>query len=372
MKGEQYETPEDQSLDTLVEFYKNKRTAKTEIDNAIPQFKSFLDENSYEIDSVGVSEVSEFADYMRANVKESTCSTYYSTIRKFVDWYLTRGVFDYNPFAMAVEDGEVEFETQDTVKRRVAIEKLQKYINSIRNPHLLTYIVFLLKTGCRLGEAYNLDLRDIHLNHPISESMPEPRNEIKQEPDVLFIDSSIDAGQVYNGEKREHSNKKESTRAIPIDKELKNTLVWWIAIAPPSPSPANPLFRNLKEEFGTRSGHDKLRIDFTDWAKKNGLHQGSGSLNVTPHWCRHWFTTTLRENVSSDEVKIGTVKEYVQYLRGDSDSDTIDIYTHDWSEEAWITKVYESNMPSLYTGLDDGHYKVTNPDRSLPMRQITR
>jgi integrase len=100
---------------------------------------------------------------------------------------------------------------------------------------------------------------------------------------------------------------------------------------------------------------------FVDWAQENGWHEWEGELNVTPHWCRHWFTTTLRNEIDQDEVKVGTVKGYVKGLRGDSDNDTIDLYTHDWDDEYWMREVYVENIPSLYVELPEDHYTTTPP-----------
>jgi integrase/recombinase XerD len=46
----------------------------------------------------------------------------------------------------------------------------------------------------------------------------------------------------------------------------------------------------------------------------------SGEINFTPQACRHWFTTYL--------LRAGMKREYVQWLRGDSINEAMDIYFH--------------------------------------------
>lgn len=367
MKGEPYESPDSDSPADLLAFYNEKRSAKTDINAAWMHLQDFLSEKGYDFEEIGVSEAAEYGQYLReVGLKPNTYIAYYSSMRTFTEWFCQRGVFDYNPFSIAKEE-ELDFQRNETVKRQVDLSELQDAIKSTRKPQRLLLITLLLKTGLRLSEAHNLDLRDVHIEHPISKDIPQPRSEIRQKPDTIFVDSSINEEEVYNGEKRTHSNKKKSTRAIPIDSELKDTLVWWIALAPPSNSPAKPLFRNTVKKLGLRIGYPAMYSHFVSWAKERNLHEWGNELNISPHWCRHWFTTVLRQRISPEEVELGTVKGYVKSLRGDSDSDTIDIYTHDWSDENWVRDVYVNNIPQLYTGLNDGHYETIHSDRNIQM-----
>jgi len=366
MKGKNSpKLPDDtDSLDSLREFYKRERTRKVRIDSPIKQFNRFLEENEYEIEDIGAKQAAEFAAYLRGEgLAEHTVSTYYSQLTVFVSWYQSRGVFDYNPFDIATDD-RVEFNLPDTVKRHVELDDLRSYIKTIRDPSLLTFVVLLLKTGIRLAEAYNLDLRDINLDHPLSSSMPDVRAEIYGDSDVIYIDSTIEADE-YNGETRERANKKNSTRILPIDSELKDTLVWYIAQIPPSPSPANPLFRQSRHNMGQRTSYTAHRNRFNRWAEEHGLRDRENKLNVSPHWCRHWFTTQLRQRMDNDnnEMRIGTVKGSVKSLRGDTDDDVIYIYTHNWGDNSWIKSVYQNNIPSLFTGISEGHYERMHPDQ---------
>jgi len=73
-----------------------------------------------------------------------------------------------------------------------------------------------------------------------------------------------------------------------------------------------------------------------------------GENYFTAHWCRHWFSTTLENNISQDAVKVGTVADYVGALRGDTDSRTISTYRQGhWGDDKWKRTAYESGIPSL-------------------------
>jgi len=59
----------------------------------------------------------------------------------------------------------------------------------------------------------------------------------------------------------------------------------------------------------------------------------------TPHCCRHWFTTHLRNGGE------GMPREYIQELRGDAHKDAMDIYNHVDHEK--LRKSYMSFIPQL-------------------------
>jgi hypothetical protein len=82
----------------------------------------------------------------------------------------------------------------------------------------------------------------------------------------------------------------------------------------------------------------------TGYAKILGLHDPDGPLNskLTPHCCRHWFTTHLS--------RAGMSKEYVQELRGDSHQDAFDIYNHIDPDD--LREEYMSCIPVLDVSLE--------------------
>jgi len=120
-------------------------------------------------------------------------------------------------------------------------------------------------------------------------------------------------------------------------------------MAPASQSDADPLFRQCSRLVGDRFLSATIReLYFTPWAKEQGWYDPDRSDRVTPHWCRHWFTTMLRRRIDQDEIKVGTVEDYVKGLRGDTGDDVIETYTHNWGDNQWMRDAYIDNIPSLF------------------------
>jgi len=309
--------------------------------------QKFCEQKGYATDDVGVPEVQEFCNHLKQidGLGERTAEDYVVYLRAVCGWLLDRGVINYNPFAIVLEDDDPFSYPEETVKKQIPLDELREALRKA-DAFMLVFLVILLKTGIRVGEAVNLDYRDIHLDHPISESMPKPRKEIINRPDSIYIDSSISEGEVHNGELRKNANKPESFRPIPIDSELKQTLVWHIAMSQKTEAP-HPLLRapcRISVTRLTRNRANKLIREFSD---DMGWIEG-GENYFTAHWCRHWFSTTLENNISQDAVKVGTVADYVGALRGDTDSRTISTYRQGhWGDDKWKRTAYESGIPSL-------------------------
>jgi len=354
MKGTPEETVDIAEDQSLVDYYADRRNLKNAsgLKSCWNYMESFLEENGWEFEEITEERALEFCEYLKQSnsLNQETAEHYVIDLATMVDWYRDRGRYDYNPFHLALDEDPFEYD-KNTLKREITLQELRNAVNGVNYPPLLVIVILLLKTGLRLSEAANLDYRAINLDHPISELMPDPRLEIVDKPDTIFVDSSITAGQEHNGERRTCSNKEKSYRAIPIDEELKEVLVWWISMSPPSSSPAEPLLRKTRAQAGDRFSDKRIWDMFVEWAQKNGWHEWEEKGNVTPHWCRHWFTTMLRKRIDQSEVELGTVKGYVEGLRGDSEEGVIEIYTHDWGDQEWMREAYTNNIPKFF--LDD-------------------
>jgi integrase/recombinase XerC len=349
----------------VYEEYIGKRKAEgtvKQFKSAKLHFENFLNENEYAIGDIGRNESNEFFNYLKdQSIYEDTAAGYAKEILRFFRYLQDIGALEWNP--ISVEYHPNLFEDHDkTRKINIPLNQLRSGIKGFQSPIDYTQMFVALKSGARSGELYNMDLRDVNIDHPISRHTPSPRSEIADKPDTIFIDSEIKKGDVYNGEKRDASNKRERKTVIPIDNETKGVLAWYIGQLPPSRSPAEPLFRNLgctnrsdggSGTIGARRSPEIFRKHVTDWAKNHGWKNPDTDRveGVTPHWCRHWFTTQLRSRIRPEEIKNDdiseTVKMYVKGLRGDKGDDVIDMYTHDWNEKTWLRDAYVDNIPDL-------------------------
>lgn len=382
MKGERQIYNDLNSDETILDLYK-RHTNKVHYNDTTTGFnnlKKFCEKKGYEINNLDDPEAVEFAKYMKTKARptsdqfgEETAEKYIKQLSTMFKWVVNNTEYaDYNIFDYALEKIEFEYDDRDTNKRELTVDELRQYIRNITSPDFLMAIVLLLKTGLRVGEAANLRLRDINLDHPISREMPTSRAEIADLPDTLYVDSSYDG------------NKPKSYREVPIDNELKQLMVWYI-----SQRPTHENQYLIVSLTGTNSTYHGIYADtiqnwFTDWAKSNGLFLSPhDEKNIHAHWCRHWFTTTLRANIDSNDVLMGGSKEYVQGLRGDTDSDVIDTYTQEWNTlrsdgDPEYREVYEDAMPQLLippqsetnVEVEESWKKIGNivPERMIPDR----
>ena len=277
---------------------------------------------------------------LRGTVAESTVASYAAYLHRFYAYMTQVGVFEANPMTLVVEEMDETID-KDPKRREISVDRMRTFVSEIHHPLDRALIVTLLKTGMRVGELCNLDLRDIALDDTEIDAAFEttPRPQLDTRPDSLYVDSKPSRGTVVNGEERTASNKRKRPTVIPVDAELKAELKRWLAVRPDSRSPAAPLFVYTAGDWGDRLTPRAVRNVVSDHAREMGWYRtgGDASENVTPHYFRHFFTTHLRERTGDRGI--------VKYLRGDVAEDIIDTYTHNWGGR--VREVYEANVYSL-------------------------
>ena len=277
---------------------------------------------------------------LRGDHAPSTVATYASYLHRFYAYMTRVGAFDTNPMTLVMEEMDESIDT-DPARRDVDVPTMRAFVADVRHPLDRALVVTLLKTGMRVGELCNLDLRDLHLDDPEVNAVYDvpPRAHLDGRPDSLYVPSDPARGTVYNGEERSASNKRKRDTVIPVDGELRETLKQWLAVRPDTRSPAEPLFLSTRDRWGERVTPRMVRSVVAGHAERRGWHRSGGDAeeNVTPHYFRHFFTTHLRDRTGDRGV--------VKYLRGDVASDVIDTYTHNWGDR--VRRVYEANVYSL-------------------------
>lgn len=342
----------------IFNYYIEKRQATVteqssrEYTSALSKFQVFLEQTGYSVDTLGLDESIEFMQWLksREELKENTAERYARRVSNMVTWYVERGYFEWNPIQRAWE--QTKFKTTESSRRpEIPLPDLRQAINSVSNDTLFVALMIMLKLGTRKSETINLDERDVNIDHRVSRFKDNPRPEIRDQPDTIFVPSDIREYQSYNGEYRTRGNKRSRDTYIPLDNELKLTLIWWFGTAPKSQSPGKAVIRGASgPTIGLRWSASHLGTKFTEWARKNGfrVEDADPSNNVTPHWTRHFFTTHLKNRVTPEDLNGQTQpRYYVKSLRGDSGSDVIDVYLHEWGENDWKRRAYLDNIPKL-------------------------
>jgi len=277
---------------------------------------------------------------LRGTVADSTVASYAAYLHRFYAYMTQVGVFEANPMTLVVEEMDETIE-KDPQRREISVDRMRSFVADIHHPLDRALVVTLLKTGMRVGELCNLDLRDIALDDGEIEAAFEttPRPQLDTRPDTLYVDSEPSRRVVVNGEERTASNKRKRPTVIPVDDELKAALKRWLAVRPDSRSPAEPLFVYTAGDWGDRLTPRAVRTVVADHAREMGWYRtgGDASENVTPHYFRHFFTTHLRERTGDRGI--------VKYLRGDVAEDIIDTYTHNWGDQ--VRETYEANIYSI-------------------------
>lgn len=321
---------------------KSDRTREA-YERVLRRFETFLDESGSTVPGASHRDcMSWIHSLRRSGAADSTIATYASYLHRFYAYMAQIGAFDSNPMTLVVEEMDERIDTNPS-RREVSLPELREFLETVRHPLDHAVIATLLKTGMRVGELCNLDLRDVTLSEqkPLREAGDvRPRAQLEGRGPSVYVSPDPTAGEVEAGEERTASNKRKRSTVIPVDAELEAALRRWLAIRPDARSGAEPLFVSTSGSWGARLTPDMVHHIVERHASAFGWHRSGGDAeeNVTPHYFRHFFTTHLRDRTGDRGI--------VKYLRGDVGGDIIDTYTHNWGDR--VRETYETHIYSLY------------------------
>ncbi|PHQ37422.1 integrase [Halorubrum persicum] len=325
-------------LEDLTYHGKTERT-RDSYERVLRRFESFLDPGTTPA-SATHRDCMAFVHSLRGDVADSTVATYAAYLHRFYGYMTEVGVFEGNPMTLVMEEMD-ETVDKDPARRDVSIPAMREFVAGVRHPLHRALVVTLLKTGMRVGELCNLDLRDLAIDDEEVEAAYAlgTRPALADRPNSLYVTPDAAVGEELNGEVRTASNKRKRATVIPVDEELARTLKRWLAVRPDGASAADPLFVGTAEGWGERLDPQAVRHVVERHARDAGWYRtgGGAAENVTPHYFRHFFTTHLRDRTGDRGV--------VKYLRGDVADDVIDTYTHNWGDQ--VRETYEANVYRL-------------------------
>lgn len=127
--------------------------------------------------------------------------------------------------------------------------RLQKFLNWLSTPFGRAIWLLAFKEGIRRGETINIDLRCLHLDHPIFWQVIGDHDvvldeRVRDRPDTILIYGQFNEGDEIpndsmadwegSGEVRECGNKRKQTSGsvLPVDSELKTALLEWLLVRP--------------------------------------------------------------------------------------------------------------------------------------------
>jgi len=311
--------------------------------NAFSNLEEFLqksDKINCDPEDIGKRGTKEFKRWLIDEVKNSTAKSYISTLDNMAQFYLSDGYYLGNPFNRLSDTIETNstrsksssFQTNERIL--VDDSRLREAIRSTHGSQTIVLLAMLVKTGVRISEACNLDWEDVNIDHPLADDLlPEPRFEISDGPDIIYIDrdkteETYDVGS--------SGNKRKVDTRIPIDNELKRLLLWHALVRERRFDGEKPVF--MINDRPRNNSSDRLSTS-TAWrkvvkiSKEYGWHESGRSEleNVTPHWFRAKFTsymsTQLEAAANSPESDFdGDPKDVVKGLRGDVGGDVIERY----------------------------------------------
>lgn len=262
-----------------IEAYKKENQNLTEVDlnnriRVIQRFDEFI-KNEINSDTDGGIEVSGVRDAVEAdiekyrdrvlkkqNIADGTIRTRLAILSMFYNTLDKKQAIAGNPAEKPFSEFQSNNKTEPD-RPFIPLNRMKEFLNWLDYPLSRAMWLLALKHGIRKGEEINIDLRCLHIRHPIFDEIRnrydiqlDPR--IRDNPDTLLIYGKFNQGDEIpndnipgwsgSGEKRASGNKRmqESGSVLPIDSELKTALVEWLLVRPATPElTVQPLFVNV-------------------------------------------------------------------------------------------------------------------------------
>ncbi len=195
------------------------------------------------------------------NLRNTTVADYLSYLSQFYSVLNDYNAFVGNPVDKPLKEFR-DNHNLDAGRPHIPFNRMQTFLNWLTLPFARTFWLAGVKHGTRLSEVINVDLRCLHIDHPIfwdiidnHDVQLDPR--IRDLPDTMLIYGKFNKGdEIPNentpgpeteGEIRDKAagNKRfeEGGSILPLDSEFKTALIDWLMSRPPTYElRINPLF----------------------------------------------------------------------------------------------------------------------------------
>lgn len=239
------------------------------------------------------------------DLAQNTKRKYLENLSAFFSWAMKRPRFEGitgNPAAVILE--EIPKEVKDRPDCATWANAKQ-VVHSVTDPRDQTVAVIMAKTGCRVTEALSIT-----------------------EDDLLLDEGFI----------RLANRKGGNQTVVPVDDEVVTAINRYQYIDQ-SRGDSEYVFASTR---GTMLTRERIRTSVREAAVDAGvMAEGETRFHkkFTPHTFRTVFTTQMRKAGMSDYI--------LQYIRGDSESETMDIYTkvdRDEAQEEYLQHIQPLNI----------------------------
>jgi len=272
---------------------------------------NFITKKDYDFINVDKKIFTDYIDYLnKQDISFSTLKNRFSTYNSFYDYLKYEDIVSDNLVKDVCKRYLSKYKDNGGEKRKIiSVVEMAQFINMIPDIRDKAIALLFAKTGIRRRELVSLDLHDIDWE----------RMSITLKP-----------------------TNKRSNRIVYFDYETAKILKRWLRkremIADKSNKALFVSYTNKRKRLN-RNG---VAYIFVKWSTLAGLHNSNSdklSEKFTPHCCRHWYVTHLRNGGK------GMPREYIKELRGDANKDAMDVYNHIDHEQ--LRKSYMANIPQL-------------------------
>lgn len=290
MADDWYETVYENRHEKINQFIEQKRTTGRSLRtlNAYSRIlQKFYHEQFPDLEP-SETEVQHIEEYIvrldERGVTQNTKRRYLESLSAFFSYAMKRPRFDGitgNPAAVVMEEIPKQYRDRPDC---ATWENGKKIIHQIPDPRNKTIAAILAKTGCRLSEALEIETDDLRLE---------------------------------DGFIRLRKRKGGKQTVVPIDEETIKAVERFQFIR--SDRGSNYLFVSIR---GDRISKTQVQRAVKEAAVETGImdkDEDRFHKKFTPHTYRTVFTTLMRNQGMKDHI--------LRYIRGDSNTETMDIYT---------------------------------------------
>ena len=315
----------------IAETFKSKDRTQHTIDDyyrTYDEWKDFMDREDRHPSCANQEHVESFVDYLLSKNSPRTVKQKLGKINQIYTSWQNDNQYPheagFNPIEVAQEDMEIP-KPDEKDQYQLGVAELRSILEDVTHIQKRAIIAMQLKLGLRATELCNVELSEIDIqNDSVKEFYPDlgthPR--LQDHPNAVFIPADRPGNKSHVGE----------PRVLPIDDELRRTIMRYLLLRPAVDAPHLLLTRKKYKQMKKADVNDVWKGTFHPEYAETDHHRP-----VTSHYGRHRFTTYWR-------VEQDVNRQLVKYMRGDKigRNEAIDQYLHTYYDD--IESLYRKNI----------------------------